>query len=522
MIKRVAVDSDGNVLVSGFSNGQVPCCERSFYTVKYAANNGGTLWEKWFVGPAGNDWPIGLAVDHGGNALVTGVSYNGLNPDHSSIQTIQYAAANGQVLWQQRYDSGTGGDDRPVGLALDQIGNVFLSGVTVDSCCAAVQPAYYLAKYAADGSLSWEQRRLTPIDGATSRDFVVPQSIVVDSHGNVIVNQRTVAGLDNLVQHAGGDGRVLWGQVFQVGNCIRADPAALAVDSNDNVIATGHACLPNNCGAAQLLTSKYAAADGHLQWQETFGAQAGSIGDPFSSFSRGVAVDNAGDIVVAGKLRTAGGNFDFVTLKYRPLGSALTTIRCPADIVANAASGQCSVVVNFSATATDTCDNAVPVTCSPPSGSVFPGGTTPVTCSTPDGTKCSFTVTVTPGPLGFIGFLEPIGGADANGGNFGDPLQTFKLKSTIPVKFKATCDGSPVLTGIHTLQAIKYSNQTTGDTPIDATPTEAATSGNQFRLTGDEWHFNLDTKATGMSTGIWLLRATLSDGRQHSVWIQIR
>ena len=123
----------------------------------------------------------------------------------------------------------------------------------------------------------------------------------------------------------------------------------------------------------------------------------------------------------------------------------------------------------------------------------------------------------------FNGFLPPIDGADVpTGGTCSVPARTFKLGSTIPVKFKATCNASPVLAGIHTLQAIKYSNQTTSDTPIDATPTEAATTGNQFRLTGDEWHFNLDTKGTGMSTGIWNLRATLSDGSQHSVWIQIK
>jgi hypothetical protein len=56
--------------------------------------------------------------------------------------------------------------------------------------------------------------------------------------------------------------------------------------------------------------------------------------------------------------------------------------------------------------------------------------------------------------------------------------------------------------------------------PIDATPQEAVTSGNQFVLRGDEWHFNLDTKATGLTKGIWQLIATLSDGTEHTVWIQ--
>jgi hypothetical protein len=79
-----------------------------------------------------------------------------------------------------------------------------------------------------------------------------------------------------------------------------------------------------------------------------------------------------------------------------------------------------------------------------------------------------------------------------------------------------------VLSGIHRLQVIRYSNQTTVGDPIDATPTEAATTGDQFRLTDGQWHFNLDSKATGMSAGVWLVRATLSDGSQHSAWVQIK
>ncbi len=86
----------------------------------------------------------------------------------------------------------------------------------------------------------------------------------------------------------------------------------------------------------------------------------------------------------------------------------------------------------------------------------------------------------------FNGFLSPIGGAveNGNGGSFADPVRAFKLNSTIPVKFNAICFGTPLTTGVHTLQAIKYSNATDSDPPIDATPTDAATTGNQFRLTG--------------------------------------
>ena len=123
----------------------------------------------------------------------------------------------------------------------------------------------------------------------------------------------------------------------------------------------------------------------------------------------------------------------------------------------------------------------------------------------------------------FNGFLPPIGGAVENntGGTFADPVRAFKLNSTIPVKFSATCYGAPLMTGIHTLQAIKYSNATDSDAPIDATPTDAATTGNEFRLTGSEWHFNLKTKGS-MTQGTWLLKATLFDGSSYTVWVSIK
>ncbi len=123
--------------------------------------------------------------------------------------------------------------------------------------------------------------------------------------------------------------------------------------------------------------------------------------------------------------------------------------------------------------------------------------------------------------IGFVGFLPPISGADATGGSFADPRRAFKLGSTIPVKFAASQCGRLLLTGTHTLQAVKYSSDADSDPPIDATPTDAATTGNQFRLTDGGWHFNLSTR-TGFSQGTWNLIATLSDGSQHDVWITIK
>jgi hypothetical protein len=65
---------------------------------------------------------------------------------------------------------------------------------------------------------------------------------------------------------------------------------------------------------------------------------------------------------------------------------------------------------------------------------------------------------------------------------------------------------------------------TDSDPPIDATPTDAATNGNQFRLTDaatGKWHFNLDTKATGMTKGTWKIVVTLADGSTHTAFITV-
>ena len=120
--------------------------------------------------------------------------------------------------------------------------------------------------------------------------------------------------------------------------------------------------------------------------------------------------------------------------------------------------------------------------------------------------------------------MSPIGGSveKSTGGSFANPVRSFKLNSTVPVKFSATCFGSP-LTPASTRWRRKSTATRRQRCGIDATPTDAATTGNQFRLTGTEWHFNLSTKALGGNAqGTWLLKATLFDGSTYTVWVSIK
>ena len=75
---------------------------------------------------------------------------------------------------------------------------------------------------------------------------------------------------------------------------------------------------------------------------------------------------------------------------------------------------------------------------------------------------------------------------------------------------------------MHTLELAKWTSSTTSDPAIDATPTDAATTGNQFRAVDDEWHFNLDTKVARLTKGIWKATAHLADGTAHTVWVELK
>jgi outer membrane protein assembly factor BamB len=97
----VAVDGSGNVVVTGYSNNTD--FNQDYYTAKYAAADGALLWEKRYNGPANNDdVGIAVAVDSTGNVVVTGYSFG--TSSYYDYYTAKYAATSGALLWEKRYN----------------------------------------------------------------------------------------------------------------------------------------------------------------------------------------------------------------------------------------------------------------------------------------------------------------------------------------------------------------------------------------------------------------------------------
>ena len=125
--RAVAVDSSGGVFVTGSqinTNGNA-----DFYTAKLSTADGALQWERGYNGPAdADDFASTVAVDVSGNVLVTGGSSNGTNTDY---YTAKYAATDGALLWEKRYNGPANGDDHTAfshSLALGPNGMVAITG----------------------------------------------------------------------------------------------------------------------------------------------------------------------------------------------------------------------------------------------------------------------------------------------------------------------------------------------------------------------------------------------------------
>ena len=113
-----------------------------------------------------------------------------------------------------------------------------------------------------------------------------------------------------------------------------------------------------------------------------------------------------------------------------------------------------------------------------------------------------------------------------------DGTSRFRLGSTIPVKFKATCNGAPV-TNVTARMYVGIGDSSPDPGVDEAVSTSAATTGNLFRYdaTAGQYIFNLSTKsgyvnpgqtaATAFTPGSWTFKIGLDDGTFRSVKVQL-
>lgn len=249
----VAVDASNNVIVSGISGTQSGTQSPSV-TIKYLANGTG-VWTN--TGSPQGVVVQAMALDGSGNVIVTGFSWNGSNDD---CYTAKYAAASGALLWEKRFNGQGNSDDRFYAVAIDASNNVTGVGNT------GIWPNndFYTAKYrAADGALLWDK-----IYNGPGNYFDRAQAVAVDNDGNVMVTGSANNSSGNsdyyTAKYAAADGALLWEQRYSGPSDSYDDPWALAVDRNGDVVVAGYSFAQS--GGSDYYLAKYASADGTLLW----------------------------------------------------------------------------------------------------------------------------------------------------------------------------------------------------------------------------------------------------------------
>jgi len=311
----IAVDGSGNVYVTGisgyiYSEEEESAIAGDYVTIKYNIN-GIQLWVQRYDGPAkGMDWPSAVAVDGLGNVYVTGFSL-GLGSDND-YTTIKYNT-NGKQLWVKRYNGPGNGADNAFAVAVDGSGNVYVTG---NSKGSDPYGDYATIKYNTNGKQLWVKRYNGLGNGDDSAN-----AIALDGSGNVYVtggSEYSGFNHDYVTIKFNTNGIQLWIARYN-GPGNEWDYAhAIAVDGSGNVYVTGmsegsdtgsdYATIKYNTNGLQLWSKRY---NGPGNWWDAACA---------------IAVDGSGNVCVTGSslgLSTIYGNYDYATIKYNTNGLQL-------------------------------------------------------------------------------------------------------------------------------------------------------------------------------------------------------
>jgi hypothetical protein len=228
----VAVDSEGNVYVTGASapaNG----APTDYLTLKYDAS-GNELWSRRYDGPAGQeDRPVAIAVDDSANVYVAGTA---LVPNQSGATRPDYATikydTNGNHKWVVLFNGPADYEDRCAALAIDDAGNIYVTGVAVSA-----SPDYATIKYDTGGHQVWVAFHDGPMDGSDTAT-----GLAVDDEGCVYVAGQVASATgqfdcETVKYSASGD--ECWSISYDGPDRQGDRPTGIALDGQGNVYVNG-------------------------------------------------------------------------------------------------------------------------------------------------------------------------------------------------------------------------------------------------------------------------------------------
>lgn len=300
MATAVAVDSSGNIYVTGYSP-NLPFGV-DYFTLKYSSS-GEQIWTARYDGVGkGDDFASAICVDTSENVYVTGRSWSPVSG--YDYTTVKYNSA-GEEQWVAHYDGGGNSLDGAMALAADALGNVYVTGYSIGSDIWYGYD-YATVKYNWNGVEQWVAR----YDGLGSWNEVAVD-VAVDGLGSVYVTGYS-EGIGTKKDFAtikySPDGIQEWTARYDRMQYSDDKATALVVDGMGNICLTGYS-VGSGTGK-DYATVKY-DSDGIQQWVAHYDGPAN--GDDVAA---DIKIDGSGDVYVTGESRGPGTEYDYSTVKY--------------------------------------------------------------------------------------------------------------------------------------------------------------------------------------------------------------
>lgn len=298
----VAVDYAGNVYVTGTSD--ATGTNSAATTVKYDAS-GAQVYIRRFNGAGGSiDACYAIWVEPAtGTHYVTGYTYQSASADFDFL-TIKYDVA-GTQLWASQYSGPANNFDEARSIAVDVTGNVYVTGYTQTAVLTNYD--YATVKYNAGGVQQWARTY-----NGTGDDYDRANCVRLDAANNVYVTGRSIGvsptAEDMVTIKYDSAGTQKWLSRYNGPSNGYDEGKALALDTAGNVYITGYSYATGSNN--NFTTIKYDTA-GVQQWLTKYNGTGNSVDQAVA-----VAVDDIGNVIVAGMSRGSGSNEDFETIKY--------------------------------------------------------------------------------------------------------------------------------------------------------------------------------------------------------------
>ncbi|MBK7631989.1 MAG: SBBP repeat-containing protein [Ignavibacteriales bacterium] len=306
--KSIAVDNSGNVYVTGYS--QAGQNGYDITTIKYDSS-GDSVWVEIFNTPevGSSDFANSLVIDTLGNVYVSGWRYTSSSTTADNYLTIKYNSA-GLQLWVADYNGPANSIDIPSSIAVDGNGNVYVTGNSQNSLVSGADNDYATVMYNSSGVQQWVSRYNGPANGQDES-----KSIAIDDSGNVYVTGQSTDVNGSTPDYAtikyNSLGVEQWVSRYTgIQNNSGDGAASLVLDNLGNVYVTGTSGSFSGT-KADYATVKYNSL-GVQQWAERYNGPPGNGIDQAKS----IVLDNQGNVYVTGSSAGSGTSVDFATIKY--------------------------------------------------------------------------------------------------------------------------------------------------------------------------------------------------------------